>query len=135
MAMHTVPWTGGLPYFLASSGFAPSSSMLDWRVAVRATPGRWDSRRRRGGCDGRATATGPDIFVVTELSLVNISVGRLWDGLSAGGTRADGGWKACSWGKEGAGAKVRATPTEFWQCARGLTARGGPGDAVGVEGV
>jgi hypothetical protein len=39
------------------------------------------------------------MFVVTELSLVNISVGRLWDGLSAGGTRADDDWKACSWGE------------------------------------
>lgn len=109
--------------------------MLDWRVEVRATPGRWDSRRRRGGCDGRATATGPDMVVVTELELVNISVGRLWDGLSAGGTRADSGWKACSCGKERAGAKVRATPTEIWQCARGLTARErGAEDAVGVGG-
>jgi len=93
--MHAT-WTvaamgGGVPYFLASSCFAPSASMLDWRVTERATPGRCDSRRRRGGCEGRATATEPDMLVVTELSLVNMSVGRRWDGLSAWGTRADSG--------------------------------------------
>lgn len=127
VAKHMVLLVEGIPYFLASSGFALSSSMLDWRVAVRATPGRWDSRRKRGGCDGRATATEPDMVVVTELELVNMSVGRLWDGLAAGGTRADSGWKACSCGIQRAGAKVRATPTEGWQCAEELTARGGGG--------
>ena len=65
--------------------------MLGCLVVVRATPGRWDSRRNRGGCGGRATATGPDmmVVVVTELELVNISVGRRWDGLSACETSAD----------------------------------------------
>lgn len=78
---------------------------------VRATPGRCDSRRKRGGCDGRATATEPDMLVVTELKLVNRQWGGRGTGSRPGQLQPTVVWPAVAGERDrGAGASVRTMP-------------------------
>src|SRR4051794_32564389 len=97
--------------------------MLGGLVTVRATPGRCDSRRNRGGCDGRAIATEPDMLVVVrELEFVNMSVGRRWDGLSAWGNQCRWryGFQSAERGQAQECARVRTMPAVILAVREGL---------------
>ncbi|KAH8637630.1 hypothetical protein IG631_09465 [Alternaria alternata] len=94
--------------------------MLDWRVMVRATPGRCDSRRKRGGCDGRATATEPDMLVVTELKLVNRQWGGRGTGSRPGQLQPTVVWPAVAGERDRGQAQVcTRCPRCCWQYATG----------------